>query len=116
MRLDHSISTNLFHTQLTLALNFQICLRNGKLCLVFRIADRSGKHLIRTKISAYMIKQRFTSEGACLHHYMVPLKLNKVEVFIWPTDVVHEITETSPFWQVSANDLMALEYVSLFVD
>lgn len=77
--------------------------------MLFRIADRSGKHLIKTKISAYMIKQRFTEEGECLHHYMVPLKLNKVEVFIWPTDVVHEITETSPLWEVSANDLMALE-------
>lgn len=56
-----------------------------------------------------MIKQRFTEEGECLHHYMIPLKLNKVEVFIWPTDVVHEINESSPLWEVSANDLMTLE-------
>lgn len=56
-----------------------------------------------------MINERYTAEGEYLQNYMVPLELNKCEVFMWPTDVVHEINEDSPLWDVSASDLMNLK-------
>lgn len=84
----------------------QICMRNGRLCLVFRVSDKYGKHSIKTQINAYIMREKLSAEGDLFVNYFTPLKLEECGVFLWPTDVVHVIDETSPFWDLPADDLI----------
>lgn len=85
---------------------FQICQRDGKLCFVFRVRDRVGKHRVATKIRAYYVKKYYNEGGEVVPGYFEPLKLNHYFLVIWPVEIVHEITSASPLWDVSPEDLV----------
>lgn len=78
---------------------------------MFRVSDKYGKHAIKTKINACIMREKVSAEGDVLSNYFTPLKLEECGVFRWPTDVVHKITPDSPLWDISANDLMTSKYV-----
>lgn len=85
-----------------------ICQRDGKLCLVFRVADFKQAHSIDSKIRAYLFEEKITHEGERIGKSQQRLKLeNNGRVFlIWPQTLCHYIDKTSPFYDMSARDLI----------
>lgn len=87
-----------------------ICLRDGKLCLIFRIRDEEGKHRANTKLRVYFMAKRYTMEGEELPNYIESIKLQHYGILMWPLDVVHEIDKDSPMWNISARDLLTEKF------
>ncbi|CAG9767980.1 unnamed protein product [Ceutorhynchus assimilis] len=83
-----------------------ISMRNGHLCLIMRVNDRDGRHWINTKVNMYLIRDILTKEGELLRNYIIELKIQPVGMLFWPVDVVYKITEDSPLWTISANEMM----------
>ncbi|GBP03439.1 Inward rectifier potassium channel irk-1 [Eumeta japonica] len=84
-----------------------ICLRDGELCLVFRVWDLMKMHVIDSTITAYMLKPIKTLEGELVQNYIHQLKLNESRAFLlWPITVTHVINSESPLYDFSAQDMM----------
>ncbi|KAM3957205.1 ATP-sensitive inward rectifier potassium channel 12 [Aphomia sociella] len=84
-----------------------VCLRDGELCLQFRVWDLLNLHLINSTITAYMLKPIRTLEGELVHNYIHQLKLKQANAFLlWPITVVHVINAESPLYDFSAQDMM----------
>lgn len=77
-----------------------VCLRDGDLCLVFRVRDKNNQHQVNTKINLYLVRRRNEEP------YLQSLKLEPTGLLLWPLEVVHKITNQSPFWDLSAKDLI----------
>ncbi|XP_053211052.1 G protein-activated inward rectifier potassium channel 3-like [Panonychus citri] len=92
--------------------NACICLRDGKLCLMFRLGDvRNRSHIIGASISALVIDRKVTSEGEVIpyYHNRVSVKFDNSDsnVFlVWPATIVHEVDSSSPFYSMSADHLV----------
>ncbi|KAJ6650042.1 Inward rectifier potassium channel irk-1 [Pseudolycoriella hygida] len=84
-----------------------ICLRNSKLCLIFRICDVNYSHVVGTKVTAFWFEERFSPEGEKLRNLQHTLKLpNDGNVFlIFPTTVCHVIDATSPLYNLTQKQL-----------
>ncbi|XP_053690808.1 G protein-activated inward rectifier potassium channel 3-like [Sabethes cyaneus] len=88
-----------------------ISMRDGELCLMFRVGDMRKSHIIGAKIRALLIQGKMTSEGEVMAQYQMELD---VEVdgcgadmfFIWPQIVVHRINASSPLYNLSALELL----------
>lgn len=80
-------------------------MRDGVLCLIFRIRDTYGKHWARTMIKAVVIRRRNSPEGEPLTYYFENLKLEKHGLIFWPLEIVHKITYDSPMWTMSPQAL-----------
>ncbi|XP_050345949.1 G protein-activated inward rectifier potassium channel 3-like isoform X2 [Nymphalis io] len=88
-----------------------ICQRDGELCLMFRVGDLRKSHIIGASVRAQLIRSRTTKEGELLSHYQTELELNADGCdsnlfFIWPITMVHRINANSPFYGVSAADIL----------
>ncbi|XP_045514705.1 G protein-activated inward rectifier potassium channel 3-like isoform X3 [Pieris brassicae] len=88
-----------------------ICQRDGELCLMFRVGDMRKSHIIGASVRAQLIRSRTTKEGEVLSHYQTELELNADGCdsnlfFIWPITMVHKINADSPFYRVSAADIL----------
>ncbi|KAK5649067.1 hypothetical protein RI129_003959 [Pyrocoelia pectoralis] len=77
-----------------------ICHRDGELCLIFRVRDKNNVHQVNTKINLYLVHRRNEAP------YLKSLKLETPGILLWPLEIVHKITPTSPFWDLSAKDLI----------
>ncbi|XP_065353716.1 ATP-sensitive inward rectifier potassium channel 12-like isoform X1 [Cloeon dipterum] len=92
--------------------NAVICQRDGQLCLIFRVGDMRRSHIIEAHVRAQLIKQRVTSEGEVIQFYQHELKVGGEGAeddqifFIWPTNIVHKIDESSPLFNMSAADMV----------
>lgn len=84
-----------------------VCLRDGKLCLLFRVCDYRQKHVISTQIQAFFFDEK-RGLGRTFKYLKCSLELeNKGKIFlIWPTTVAHVIDSRSPLYEYSAKDLM----------
>ncbi|XP_073975824.1 ATP-sensitive inward rectifier potassium channel 11-like isoform X2 [Rhodnius prolixus] len=87
-----------------------ICLRDGNLCLMFRLADERKSHVIDCKIHAWILQHRVSPEGEVLVNYQKKLNISVddagSEIFLlWPVTVVHRIDYRSPLYDLSAMDL-----------
>lgn len=89
----------------------QVCQRDGVLCLMFRVGDRRRAHIVGTKVRAYLMETRNTSQGEYLENFQTPLKLEPHGLLLWPLTIVHKITPTSPLYDMSARDLLLKKYV-----
>ncbi|XP_063618371.1 G protein-activated inward rectifier potassium channel 3-like isoform X1 [Cydia splendana] len=88
-----------------------VCQRDGELCLMFRVGDLRKSHIIGASVRAQLIRSRTTKEGEVLSHYQTELELNADGCdsnlfFIWPITMVHRINAESPFYGVSAADVL----------
>ncbi|KAL4704219.1 hypothetical protein ACJJTC_011845 [Scirpophaga incertulas] len=88
-----------------------VCQRDGELCLMFRVGDLRKSHIIGASVRAQLIRTRTTKEGELLSHYQTELELNADGCdsnlfFIWPITMVHKINADSPFYGVSAADVL----------
>lgn len=91
--------------------NAVICLRDGVLTLMFRVADMRKSNLLEAQIRAQIVRKRVTAEGEVIPDHREELEIggdgerkNKVLLF-WPTNVIHKITEHSPLRNIKEEDL-----------
>lgn len=92
-----------------------VCLRDGKLCLMWRVGDMRKSHIIGTTISAQVIRRKVTLEGEVIPYYHTQLDVRFDDAgdkvfLIWPATIVHEINEYSPFYTMSAEDILRDPY------
>ncbi|KAJ0177285.1 hypothetical protein K1T71_007294 [Dendrolimus kikuchii] len=88
-----------------------VCQRDGELSLMFRVGDLRKSHIIGASVRAQLIRSRTTKEGEILSHYQTELELHADGCdsnlfFIWPITMVHRINSESPFYGVSAADVL----------
>jgi len=97
-----------------------LCQRDGRLCLQFRLGNMRTSSLIGATARAQIIRRRVTKEGETLQFDMEELNLGPDDgqdsiLFIWPLQVVHTIDERSPFYYMSAEDLLHKERFEIVV-
>ena len=93
--------------------NAVVCQRDGRFCLLFRLADMRKSHIVSAIVRAVMVKNVITKEGEPLPLAQSLLKTeaenggedNSVYL-LWPTTVIHWIDEDSPFWKMSAEEML----------
>ncbi|XP_045497048.1 G protein-activated inward rectifier potassium channel 3 isoform X3 [Colias croceus] len=91
--------------------NAVVCLREGQLCLMFRVGDMRKSHIVEAHIRAQIIRRKITREGELLPFYQQELKVGADGeedrlMFIWPMTIVHKINEKSPLYNLSASDML----------
>ncbi|XP_035636005.1 G protein-activated inward rectifier potassium channel 2 [Oncorhynchus keta] len=87
-----------------------ISVRDGRLCLMFRVGDLRNSHIVEASIRAKLIKSKQTKEGE-----FIPLNQTDMNVgydtgddrlfLVSPLIICHEINQNSPFWEISQADL-----------
>lgn len=91
--------------------NACLCLRDGEMCLLFRVGDMRKSHIIEAHVRAQLIRKRVTREGEVLPFFQYELDVgydigeDRI-FFIWPMTIVHKINENSPLYDLSAHDLL----------
>ncbi|RVE64223.1 hypothetical protein OJAV_G00144380 [Oryzias javanicus] len=83
-----------------------ISMRDGRLCLMFRVGDLRNSHIVEASIRAKLIKSKQTKEGE-----FIPLNQTDINVgyntgddrlfLVSPLIICHEINQHSPFWEIS---------------
>ncbi|XP_049281965.1 G protein-activated inward rectifier potassium channel 3-like isoform X2 [Anopheles funestus] len=91
--------------------NAVISLRDGELCLMFRIGDMRKSHIIGANIRAQLIRTKVSNEREVMPQYRTELELTSDDCssdvfFLWPQIVVHRIDERSPLFGYSAEDIL----------
>jgi potassium inwardly-rectifying channel subfamily J len=94
--------------------NAVVCLRDGELCLMFRVGDMRKSHIICATVRAQLIHTRTTKEGEILNQHQAELQIgtdggDNNLFFIWPITVMHRINSESPLYNVSASDIIDRE-------
>ncbi|XP_015285047.1 PREDICTED: G protein-activated inward rectifier potassium channel 3 isoform X1 [Gekko japonicus] len=92
-----------------------ISLRDDRLCLMFRVGDLRSSHIVEASIRAKLIKSKQTQEGE-----FIPLNQTDINVgfetgddrlfLVSPLIISHEISEHSPFWEISKEQLKKDEF------
>lgn len=72
---------------------------------MFRVRD-NNKHVIGTNIMVHLVQHLDDGEPK-----LKTITLEPYGILIWPLEIVHKITEESPFWNLSAKNLLAKRYV-----
>uniref|UniRef100_A0A452HUE4 G protein-activated inward rectifier potassium channel 2 n=1 Tax=Gopherus agassizii TaxID=38772 RepID=A0A452HUE4_9SAUR len=95
---------------LVFSTNAVISMRDGKLCLMFRVGDLRNSHIVEASIRAKLIKSKQTKEGE-----FIPLNQTDINVgyytgddrlfLVSPLIISHEINQQSPFWEISKDQL-----------
>lgn len=78
---------------------------------MFRVGDMRKSHIIGANIRAQLIRTKTTKEGEVLSQYQTELDVGADGCandlfFIWPMIVCHKINEDSPFYNMSAADII----------
>lgn len=97
-----------------------ICLRNGKLALMFRIGDMRKNHIIDVRVRAFLIRSLKTLEGEKLIHTQTELKLQTDQCenslfFNWPVIMLHYIDYKSPLYYLAPTDLESDKFEIIIV-
>uniref|UniRef100_A0A3Q2E2C4 Potassium inwardly rectifying channel subfamily J member 4 n=1 Tax=Cyprinodon variegatus TaxID=28743 RepID=A0A3Q2E2C4_CYPVA len=95
--------------------NAVIALRDGKLCLMWRLGNMRKSHIVEAHVRAQLIKAHVTAEGEYL-----PLEQTDIDVgyddgldrlfLVSPLVVVHEINKNSPLYNLSRCDLQKEDF------
>uniref|UniRef100_A0A8C9RID4 Potassium inwardly rectifying channel subfamily J member 4 n=1 Tax=Scleropages formosus TaxID=113540 RepID=A0A8C9RID4_SCLFO len=90
--------------------NAVIALRDGKLCLMWRLGNLRKSHIVEAHVRAQLIRPYVTAEGE-----YIPLEQTDINVgydegldrlfLVSPLIIVHEIDEQSPLYSMSRADL-----------
>ncbi|GLD66365.1 ATP-sensitive inward rectifier potassium channel 12-like protein [Lates japonicus] len=92
-----------------------VALRDGKLCLMWRLGNMRKSHIVEAHVRAQLIKPHVTAEGEYL-----PLEQTDIDVgyddgldrlfLVSPLVVVHEINKNSPLYNLSRTDLQKEDF------
>ncbi|ESO00572.1 hypothetical protein HELRODRAFT_122541, partial [Helobdella robusta] len=93
--------------------NAVICKLDGGYSLQFRVGDMRKAHIIGTSIRAILVRQKKTEENGIIPLCQFPLEIetetskqDSFLFFMWPVTISHKINESSPFWKMSAEDVL----------
>lgn len=94
--------------------NAVICMREGKLSLMFRVGDLRKSHIIGASIRAILLHRKYTKEGEVLKQFQSELKVTADDcddlLFIWPTIIQHTIDKESPLYYLQPSDLIRSKF------
>ncbi|KAF7225497.1 inward rectifier potassium channel 2 [Nothobranchius furzeri] len=92
-----------------------VAMRDGKLCLMWRVGNMRKSHLVEAHVRAQLLKSRTTEEGE-----FIPLDQVDIDVgfdsgidrifLVSPITIVHEIDEDSPFYEMSKQEFETSEF------
>ncbi|XP_073691739.1 ATP-sensitive inward rectifier potassium channel 12 [Garra rufa] len=90
--------------------NAVIALRDGKLCLMWRVGNLRRSHIVEAHVRAQLIRPYVTAEGEFIPLEQMDLNVGYDEgtdrlFLVSPLVIVHEIDEDSPLWGMSRADL-----------
>lgn len=90
--------------------NAVISLRDGFLCLMFRVGDLRKDHIFETEIKVLLVRTLRTFEGEVLNLHRTPLdvRVDGCEddvLLMWPVIVTHKIDEKSPLYYITPQRL-----------
>ncbi|XP_072290304.1 inward rectifier potassium channel 2-like [Eucyclogobius newberryi] len=95
--------------------NAVIVLRDGRLCLMWRVGNLRRSHLVEAHVRAQLLRSRVTDEGE-----FIPLDQTDINVgfdsgvdrifLVSPITVVHVIDEQSPFYALSLAGLQGADF------
>ncbi|KAL4658038.1 inward rectifier potassium channel 4-like [Arapaima gigas] len=90
--------------------NAVVALRDGKLCLMWRVGNLRKSHIVEAHVRAQLIRPYITAEGE-----FIPLEQTDLNVgydegidrlfLVAPLVIIHEIDEDSPLYSLSKVDL-----------
>lgn len=99
-----------------------ISLRDGKMCLVFRVGDVRKSQLVEAHIRLQLFRKTVTAEGHEFPFYQQNLRVcydwrnyqeddDRHQLFLlFPQDIVHIIDEKSPFYEITPEKLQRLHF------
>ena len=95
--------------------NAVINIRNGVLCLMFRVGNLRKSHLVEACIKMQLLRSRTTREGEFIPLEQIDLELDlngdSDRLFlVTPQTICHKINEDSPLWDLSAMDLGSSDF------
>ncbi|XP_038550823.1 ATP-sensitive inward rectifier potassium channel 12 [Micropterus salmoides] len=90
--------------------NAVIALRDGKLCLMWRVGNLRKSHIVEAHVRAQLIRSYVTAEGEFLPLEQMDLNVGYDEgtdrlFLVSPLVIVHEIDKDSPLYTLSRADL-----------
>lgn len=98
-------------SKLTFSKTACVHLRDGKLCLVFRVCDPREQKSILTMIRVYLVMDIETSEGEALKvNKELQIEGNGTGLIMWPETICHVINEMSPFYEFTEQHFNTKNY------
>lgn len=90
--------------------NAVIALRDGKLCLMWRVGNLRKSHIVEAHVRAQLIRSYITAEGEFIPLEQMDLNVGYDEgtdrlFLVSPLVIVHEIDKDSPLYTLSRADL-----------
>uniref|UniRef100_A0A8C5EQ20 ATP-sensitive inward rectifier potassium channel 14 n=1 Tax=Gouania willdenowi TaxID=441366 RepID=A0A8C5EQ20_GOUWI len=87
-----------------------VALRDGKLCMMWRVGNLRKSHLVEAHVRAQLLKSRMTPEGEFLPLDNVDINVGfdtgTDRIFlVSPVTIVHEINDESPFFEMDQKTL-----------
>uniref|UniRef100_A0A096MI61 G protein-activated inward rectifier potassium channel 3 n=1 Tax=Poecilia formosa TaxID=48698 RepID=A0A096MI61_POEFO len=95
--------------------NAVIALRDGKLCLMWRVGNLRRSHIVEAHVRAQLIRSYVTAEGEFIPLEQMDLNVGYDEgtdrlFLVSPLVIVHEIDKDSPLYTLSRADLEADDF------
>ncbi|XP_066498265.1 ATP-sensitive inward rectifier potassium channel 12 [Hoplias malabaricus] len=90
--------------------NAVIAMRDGKLCLMWRVGNLRKSHIVEAHVRAQLIKPRITEEGEYIPLDQIDINVGYDQgldriFLVSPLTIIHEINEESPLFGISKQDL-----------
>lgn len=95
--------------------NAVIAMRDGKLCLMWRVGNLRKSHIVEAHVRAQLIRSYVTTEGEFIPLEQMDLNVGYDEgtdrlFLVSPIVIVHEIDHESPLYAISRADLEADDF------
>ncbi|CAK6963255.1 ATP-sensitive inward rectifier potassium channel 12 [Scomber scombrus] len=95
--------------------NAVIAMRDGKLSLMFRVANLRKSHVVEAHVRAQLVKPRYTEEGEYIPLDQIDMNVGYDKgtdrlFLVAPLIVIHEIDEESPLFGISKQDLETADF------
>uniref|UniRef100_A0A8C2D3U3 Potassium inwardly rectifying channel subfamily J member 12b n=1 Tax=Cyprinus carpio TaxID=7962 RepID=A0A8C2D3U3_CYPCA len=95
--------------------NAVIAMRDGKLCLMWRVGNLRKSHIVEAHVRAQLIKPRITEEGEYIPLDQIDINVGYDQgldriFLVAPLTILHEINEESPLYGISKQDLETSDF------
>ncbi|XP_034046945.1 ATP-sensitive inward rectifier potassium channel 12 [Thalassophryne amazonica] len=95
--------------------NAVIAMHDGKLCLMFRVANLRKSHIVEAHVRAQLVKPRYTEEGEYIPLDQIDMNVGYDKgtdrlFLVAPLTIIHEINEESPLFGISKQDLETSDF------
>ncbi len=90
-------------------------MRDGKLCLMWRVGNLRKSHIVEAHVRAQLIKPRITEEGEYIPLDQIDINVGYDQgldriFLVAPLTILHEINEESPLYGINKQDLETSDF------